>query len=380
MKNRNAKRILAAGAAAVLAVGLTACGGKENKADDKTITVAASPTPHAEILEAAKDLLKEKGYTLEIKEFDDYPQQNVVVDEGEFDANYFQHQPYLDNFNEEKGSDLVSAAKIHYEPLGIYPGASEDLENIKDGAKIAVPNDATNEARALLLLEENGINPDVAAGLSLGEYCALAAAGVMSDEDAIRTVRQRGILMQEAVPVGEGAMAAILALDAAAIEEVTGAMEGVWIANYNCPGQIVITGEEAAVEKAGAALKEAGAKRVVPLKVSGPFHSAMLTGAGEKLAEVLENTKLQEFSIPYVTNVTADYVTTTEPVKELLKKQVSSSVRWQQSIERLIADGYDEFVEIGPGHTLSGFMRKINRDVKTVSIEKLEDYKAYVGE
>lgn len=157
MKDRNAKRILAAGAAAVLAVGLTACGGKENKADDKTITVAASPTPHAEILEAAKDLLKEKGYTLEIKEFDDYPQQNVVVDEGEFDANYFQHQPYLDNFNEEKGSDLVSAAKIHYEPLGIYPGASEDLENIKDGAKIAVPNDATNEARALLLLEENGI-------------------------------------------------------------------------------------------------------------------------------------------------------------------------------------------------------------------------------
>lgn len=157
MKNRNAKRILAAGAAAVLAVGLTACGGKENKADDKTITVAASPTPHAEILEAAKDLLKEKGYTLEIKEFDDYPQQNVVVDEGEFDANYFQHQPYLDNFNEEKGSDLVSAAKIHYEPLGIYPGASEDLENIKDEAKIAVPNDATNEARALLLLEENGI-------------------------------------------------------------------------------------------------------------------------------------------------------------------------------------------------------------------------------
>ena len=157
MKNRKAKRILAAGAAAVLAVGLTACGGKENKADDKTITVAASPTPHAEILEAAKDLLKEKGYTLEIKEFDDYPQQNVVVDEGEFDANYFQHQPYLDNFNEEKGSDLVSAAKIHYEPLGIYPGASENLENIKDGAKIAVPNDATNEARALLLLEENGI-------------------------------------------------------------------------------------------------------------------------------------------------------------------------------------------------------------------------------
>ena len=157
MKNRNAKRIILAGAAAVLAVGVTACGGEEKKTDEKTITVAASPTPHAEILEEAKGLLKGKGYTLEIKEFDDYPQQNVVVDEGEFDANYFQHQPYLDNFNEEKGADLVSAAKIHYEPLGIYPGASKDLEKIKDGAKIAVPNDATNEARALLLLEENGI-------------------------------------------------------------------------------------------------------------------------------------------------------------------------------------------------------------------------------
>lgn len=229
-------------------------------------------------------------------------------------------------------------------------------------------------------IEKRGLTPDVTAGLSLGEYCAISAAGGMQPKDAISLVRKRGILMQNTVPAGEGAMAAILGLDGETVEKVTEEIPGASVANYNCPGQIVITGEEAAVEKAGAALKEAGAKRVVPLKVSGPFHSAMLTGAGEKLAEVLENTKLQEFSIPYVTNVTADYVTTTEPVKELLKKQVSSSVRWQQSIERLIADGYDEFVEIGPGHTLSGFMRKINRDVKTVSIEKLEDYKAYVGE
>ena len=229
-------------------------------------------------------------------------------------------------------------------------------------------------------IEKRGLTPDVTAGLSLGEYCAISAAGGMQPKDAISLVRKRGILMQNTVPAGEGAMAAILGLDGETVEKVTEEIPGASVANYNCPGQIVITGEEAAVEKAGAALKETGAKRVVPLKVSGPFHSAMLTGAGEKLAEVLENTKLQEFSIPYVTNVTADYVTTTEPVKELLKKQVSSSVRWQQSIERLIADGYDEFVEIGPGHTLSGFMRKINRDVKTVSIEKLEDYKAYVGE
>ncbi|MCQ5145858.1 ACP S-malonyltransferase [Enterocloster bolteae] len=223
------------------------------------------------------------------------------------------------------------------------------------------------------VLEENGIMPDVAAGLSLGEYCALAAAGVMSDEDAIRTVRQRGILMQEAVPVGEGAMAAILALDAAAIEEVTGAMEGVWIANYNCPGQIVISGEKAAVEEACEKLKAAGAKRAVMLNVSGPFHSGMLADAGEKLGEVLSQVELHEPQIPYVANVTAQYVKSAAEVKELLTRQVSSSVRWQQSVEAMIADGVDTFIEIGPGKTLAGFMRKISRDVKTLNVEKLED-------
>ena len=223
------------------------------------------------------------------------------------------------------------------------------------------------------VLEENGIKSDVAAGLSLGEYCALAAAGVMSDEDAIRTVRQRGILMQEAVPVGEGAMAAILALDAAAIEEVTGAMEGVWIANYNCPGQIVISGEKAAVEEACEKLKAAGAKRAVMLNVSGPFHSGMLADAGEKLGEVLSQVELHEPQIPYVANVTAQYVKSAAEVKELLTRQVSSSVRWQQSVEAMIADGVDTFIEIGPGKTLAGFMRKISRDVKTLNVEKLED-------
>lgn len=223
------------------------------------------------------------------------------------------------------------------------------------------------------VLEEKGIKPDVAAGLSLGEYCALAAAGVMSDEDVIRTVRQRGILMQEAVPVGEGAMAAILALDAAAIEEVTGAMEGVWIANYNCPGQIVISGEKAAVEEACEKLKAAGAKRAVMLNVSGPFHSGMLTAAGEKLGQVLSQVELHEPQIPYVANVTAQYVKSAGEVKELLTRQVSSSVRWQQSVEAMIGDGVDTFIEIGPGKTLAGFMRKISRDVKTLNVEKLED-------
>lgn len=231
----------------------------------------------------------------------------------------------------------------------------------------------TTSIAMMKVLEEKGIHPDAAAGLSLGEYCALAAAGVMSEDDAIRTVRQRGILMQEAVPVGEGAMAAILALDAAAIEEVTGAMEGVWIANYNCPGQIVISGKKAAVEEACEKLKAAGAKRALMLNVSGPFHSGMLTGAGEKLGQVLENVEIHAPRIPYVANVNAQFVTTAEPVKELLTKQVSSSVRWQQSVEAMIADGVDTFIEIGPGKTLAGFMRKISRDVKTFNVEKLED-------
>ena len=228
------------------------------------------------------------------------------------------------------------------------------------------------------VLEEKGIKPDVAAGLSLGEYCALAAAGVMSDEDAICTVRQRGILMQEAVPVGEGAMAANLALDAAAIEAVTGAMEGVWIANYNCPGQIVISGKKAAVEEACEKLKAAGAKRALLLNVSGPFHSGMLTVAGEKLAQVLADVEIYTPRIPYVANVNAQFVTAAEPVKDLLTRQVSSSVRWQQSVEAMINDGVDTFIEIGPGRTLAGFMKKISKEVKTMNVEKLEDIEKVV--
>ena len=157
------KKILALALAGVLVVGaLTGCGSSksessEKKTDDKKITVAASATPHAEILEEAKTLLKDKGYELEVKVFDDYVHPNNVVESGEFDANYFQHVPYLEQFNEEKGTHLVVAGKIHYEPFGIYPGTKKDLKDIAKGDKIAVPNDTTNEARALLLLQDNGI-------------------------------------------------------------------------------------------------------------------------------------------------------------------------------------------------------------------------------
>jgi [acyl-carrier-protein] S-malonyltransferase len=231
----------------------------------------------------------------------------------------------------------------------------------------------TSIAMMRVLEAQKGIKPSVAAGLSLGEYCALAAAGVISDEDAIATVRQRGILMQEAVPKGLGAMAAILSMEASEIEEVLSGMEGVQIANYNCPGQIVISGVKEKVEEANEKLLSAGAKRAILLNVSGPFHSQMLTGAGEKLGMVLDKFDIKNPVIPYVSNVTAQYVTNKSAVKELLKKQVSSSVRWQQSVETMLTDGVDTFIEIGPGKTLAGFMKKIKRDASIFNIEKLED-------
>ena len=279
------------------------------------------------------------------------------------------------------GKDFYEAIPVCKETFDLASKASgldvsalcfeeNDKINITEYTQIAM---LATEVAILKALEEKGIKPDVTGGLSLGEYGALAASGVMSTEDVFKVVRKRGIFMQEAVPTG-GAMTAVLGLDAAVIEQICEETEGiVSIANYNCPGQIVITGEEAAVAAASEKLSAAGAKRCVPLKVSGPFHSKMLTGAGEKLGEVLADVEIHDIQIPYIANVTADYVTDKAQVKELLTKQVSSSVRWQQSVERMLADGVDTFVEIGPGKTLSGFMRKISRDVKVVNIDKLED-------
>ena len=223
------------------------------------------------------------------------------------------------------------------------------------------------------VLREKGFESVVNAGLSLGEYAALVASGVMTPEDAFRVVAKRGEYMQEAVPTG-GAMTAVLGADTAVIEKICEETEGiVSIANYNCPGQIVITGEQQAVDAAAAALKEAGAKRCTPLNVSGPFHSAMLLPAGEKLAAELEQVEIHEIAVPYITNVTADYVTDPSQVKELLKKQISSSVRWQQSVERMIADGVEAFIEIGPKKSLCGFMKRIDKTVPAYHVDKVTD-------
>lgn len=240
-----------------------------------------------------------------------------------------------------QGAQVIGMGKDFYEnsPLSreVFDRASELLDldmkalcfeeneniNITEYTQAAL---VTTSVAMLRVLEEKGISPDVCAGLSLGEYCALVASKAMSFDDAVKTVRQRGILMQEAVPLGLGAMCAVIGLEGQVIADVCDTIDGVSVANYNCPGQIVISGKKEAVEEASGKLKDAGARRCVMLNVSGPFHSAMLKEAGEKLYEVLKDVELKDFTIPYVTNVTAEYVTDTKDIKELLKKQVSSSV------------------------------------------------------
>ena len=222
-------------------------------------------------------------------------------------------------------------------------------------------------------VEVQGIHADVTAGLSLGEYCAIAIAGGMRDLDAITAVRQRGILMEEAVPKGEGAMSAILGLSGEIIEQLLDSISDVSIANYNCPGQIVITGKTNAVEKANQLLLEHGAKRAILLNVSGPFHSPLLKEAGNKLQHVLDSISFIPLQIPYVTNVTANYVEDIQETKALLSTQVSSSVRWQQSVETMIENGVHTFIEIGPGKTLAGFLKKINKEVTVYNIQTWED-------
>lgn len=222
-------------------------------------------------------------------------------------------------------------------------------------------------------LKKRGINPDITAGLSLGEYAAVAAAGGMNELDAIKLVRRRGILMQSTVPAGEGAMAAVLGLDAKKIEEILESFENVWIANYNCPGQIVITGLTNEVQQASLALKEAGAKRVVELKVSGPFHSLLLKSAGEALLKEMESMSFSPLQVPYVANAIAEIVTDSKKISTFFAKGIYSSVRWQQSIEIMLENGVDTFVEIGPGKTLAGFMRKIAPKATVYNVSSFED-------
>ncbi|MBO6108322.1 MAG: ACP S-malonyltransferase [Eubacterium sp.] len=219
----------------------------------------------------------------------------------------------------------------------------------------------TTSVSMLKEIEKRGGHCDAAGGLSLGEYCALVANGAMDGIDAARIVRKRGIYMQEEVPAGEGGMAAVMGMEASDIEAHLEKYDKVQIANYNCPGQIVISGETEQVKAAAESLKDAGAKKTVLLNVSGPFHSKLLAGAGDKLGAELENISISPMRFPYVSNVTGGYVSDESTVKDLLIRQLSNPVRWQQCVETMVADGVDTFYEIGPGRALASFNKKIGK-------------------
>lgn len=275
--------------------------------------------------------------------------------------NFEEARQVFDDASERLGMDLKALC---------FEGPEEAL-NLTENTQPAI---VTTSLAALKVLEKEGIQPEVVAGLSLGEYSALVCAGAMDALDAVALVKKRGKYMQEAVPVGVGTMAAILGLSKeetkAACEEARelGVVEP---ANFNCPGQIVIAGEVKAVERASELALQKGAKRALPLQVSGPFHTSMLKPAAEKLSAELENIEIQEPKVSVITNVTADFVTK-ENLKENLTKQVMSSVLWEDTVLRMIEMGVDTFIEIGPGKALGGFVKKVDRKLNVMNIEDLK--------
>lgn len=261
----------------------------------------------------------------------------------------------------------------------IFEGDDETLRITEN----TQPTILTTSIACLQPLLEKGIKPDVVAGLSLGEYSAHVAAGTMMFKDAVSLVRKRGKFMQEAVPVGVGTMAAILGLENNDVIECCKAASSFGVvepANFNCPGQVVVAGEVKAVERVVELAKEKGAKRSMILSVSAPFHCSMLNPAGDNLEKELEGIKLKDMEVPVVTNVTGKYVSDKTEVKNLLVRQVSTSVLWEECVRSMINDGVDTFVEIGPGKVLSGFIKKISKEVRTLNIEDIDSLKKTLDE
>ena len=265
-----------------------------------------------------------------------------------------------------------------------FEGPEEDLRLTKN----TQPAILTCSIAALAVMREHGLECEIAGGHSLGEYSALVAAGVMGLQDAVVAVCKRGQFMQEAVPVGEGAMAAVMGLTPDEITEICQKVEeecgeAVQAVNFNCPGQVVIAGATKAVEKAGVALKAAGAKRAIPLPVSAPFHSTLMKPAAERLKEVLDKIEFHDAKFPVVANVTAEPVTKAEEIRGLLVKQAASPVKWEMSMQNMIRNGFDTYVEVGPGKVLTGFTRKIDRVMNALNVEdmaSLEKTLAYFKE
>jgi len=252
-----------------------------------------------------------------------------------------------------------------------FQGPEEELRMTEN----TQPAILTTSIAALKVLQtEKGINPQFTAGHSLGEYSALVASGALTFAEAVQTVRLRGKFMQEAVPVGEGAMAAILGMEREEVERLcdeAAAGEVLSPANFNCPGQIVIAGHSKAVQRAIERVKQDG-KRAVLLPVSAPFHSPLMKPAGERLEKALEEITVKNLNVPVVTNVEAEINTSKDRVKPLLVAQVSSPVRWEESMRKMIKEGIEKVLEIGPGKVLSGLMKRIDPEVETGNLEDIQ--------
>lgn len=271
--------------------------------------------------------------------------------------NYDAAKKVLDNADQILDFDLKDM---------IFNGPEEELNNTKN----TQPAIYTVSAMIKAVLAENGIEPAAAAGHSLGEYSALYAAGVLNFEDGLKLVRRRGELMDQADPEGKGTMAAVIGLEDEAVDAVLEKIDGiVTVANYNSPGQVVISGEVEAVEKAEELLSDEGAKRVIPLTVSGAFHSPLMEPAKEELKNTIEAVEFSDAQIPLIANVTADYVKESSEIKSALIKQLNNSVRWVETISRFKEDGYEDYVELGPGRVLKGLMRRIDRSLNAYNVE-----------
>jgi [acyl-carrier-protein] S-malonyltransferase len=249
-----------------------------------------------------------------------------------------------------------------------FQGPEEDLR-LTENTQPAI---LTTSVAVWRILQQAGIQPDFVAGHSLGEYSALVAAGSLTLRDGVRLVRNRGRYMQDAVPLGQGAMAAVLGLDETILRDVCAeAAQGevVSMANLNSPGQIVIAGDRDAVQRTEELAKRRGARRVIPLPVSAPFHCALMRPAQERLAVDLQQTEFRALGVPLVTNADAEIITRGDAAKEALIRQVTAPVRWIESVKRLVEEGVHTFVEVGPGRVLSGLVKKIAADVEVYNVE-----------
>ena len=301
-----------------------------------------------------------------------------------------------------QGAQYTGMAKDLYESFEVAKEVIDIADSLMDFDLISMMHDedkkselskTENTQPALLthsmaimeiLSKYESFKYDACLGLSLGEYSALTAANAMDFRDAVSLVRKRGLIMSNEVADGEGAMCAVIGANRELIEECILKLESgtVEIANYNSPAQIVISGEKAAVEEAAVLLKENGAKRAIMLDVSGPFHSSLLKGAGEKLKLELDKVDMKEPSVDVVSNVDAIIHKDPDEIKSILMKQVYSSVLWEDSISKLIDEGFDRFIEIGPGKTLRAFIKKIaskkKADVEIINIDTAADVNAFI--